>query len=628
MKKTNKYPLLSKINDPSDLRRMPEEEMEPLCEEIRAFLIENVSRTGGHLASNLGVVELSVALHRVFDIPSDHLIFDVGHQCYIHKLLTGRRAEFDTLRTPGGLSGFTKREESEYDAFGAGHSSTSLSAALGFACADKIEGKNNYTVAVIGDGAYTGGMIHEALNNVSRSLRLLVVLNENEMSISKNTGAFARYMAKIRTSRRYRRTKSLATRFLHKLPLFGRPLYLLISRVKRFIKRIFYTANYFEHLGLYYLGPADGNDYKKVAFLLRQAKEENCSVLLHLRTKKGKGYPPAEENPCEYHSVYNKKRSGTTFSETMGNALCKMAEEDPDVTVVSAAMREGCGLSRFFERFSQRAFDVGIAEEHALTFSAGLAAAGKKPYIALYSTFLQRGYDNLLHDIALQKLPVRLLVDRAGLSGGDGPTHHGIFDVAFLSHIPHFRILAPATLGSLSAMMRDSLSFSLPTAIRYENRGENEAVVKAFYPNGDYEGYGVRADFSDSAACRDGVIVTYGAITSIALSAEAKLREKGRAVGTVLLEELKPYEKTAKRLLSFVDKETPILFLEEGIYDGGAGMLLCDRLRALGHNGIRTVLAIRDHFASPPMPADLYSYCEISEEDVIRSFEKQEKTGI
>lgn len=618
----DKYPLLSKIHDPRDLRRMPEEEMEPLCAEIRAFLLEKVPKTGGHLASNLGVVELTVALHRVFDLPSDHLVFDVGHQCYIHKILTGRRSEFDTLRVPGGLSGFTKREESEYDAFGAGHSSTSLSAALGFARADKMDGKENYTVAVVGDGAYTGGMIHEALNNVSRSLRLVVVLNENEMSISKNTGAFARYMARIRISRRYRRTKRLTTRFLDKLPLIGRPLYLLLSRVKRFIKRIFYTANYFEHLGLYYLGPADGNDYKKVAFLLRQAKEEKCGVLLHIRTKKGKGYPPAEENPCEYHSVYNRKKSGVTFSEAMGRVLCEIADKDHGVAAVSAAMREGCGLSPFFGAFSQRAFDVGIAEEHALTFAAGLAAAGKKPYIALYSTFLQRGYDNLLHDIALQKLPVRLLVDRAGLSGGDGPTHHGIFDVAFLSHIPHFRILAPATLGSLSAMMRDSLSFSLPTAIRYENRGENESIVKAFYPNGDYERYGVRADFDDPAACRDGVIVTYGAIAKTALSSEKRLKEKGRAIGTVLLEELKPYEKTAESLLSLMDKETPLVFLEEGIYDGGAGMILCDRLRALGHRGRHTILAIRDHFASPPTPLDLYSYCHLSEEDVIGALEK------
>ncbi len=622
MKETNKYPLLSKINAPCDLRSMSEEDMEALAAEIRAFLLEKVPKTGGHLASNLGVVELSIALHRVFDLPSDHLIFDVGHQCYIHKLLTGRREDFDTLRTPGGLSGFTKREESEYDAFGAGHSSTSLSAALGFARADKMEGKKSYTVAVIGDGAYTGGMIHEALNNISRSLRLVVVLNENEMSISKNTGGFARYIAKIRTSLRYRRTKHLTARFLEKLPLVGRPLYTLLSWVKRFVKRIFYTPNYFENLGFYYLGPADGNNYKKVAFLLRQAKEEKCSVLLHIRTKKGKGYPPAEENPCEYHSIYSRKRSGVTFSETMGKKLCLIAEKDSAVTVVSAAMREGCGLSPFFESFPQRAFDVGIAEEHALTFTAGLAAAGKKPYIALYSTFLQRGYDNLLHDIALQKLPVRLLIDRAGLSGGDGPTHHGIFDVAFLSHIPHFRILAPATLGSLSAMMRDSLSFSLPTAIRYENREEKESIVKAFYPYGDYEGYGVRADFVDPNACRDGVIVTYGAITKTALEAEGRLREKGKEVGTVLLEELKPYEKTAERLLFLINKETPLVFLEEGIYDGGAGMILCDRLRALGHCGPYTILAIRDHFASPSTPTDLYSYCGISVEDVIKAFKK------
>lgn len=619
---TSKYPLLDTISSPEDLRRLPEEAMPALCREIRDFLVKTVRESGGHLASNLGVVELTVALHRIFDTPHDRIVFDVGHQSYVHKLLTGRRAEFETLRRPGGLSGFTRRAESEYDPFGAGHSSTSLSAALGFAEADRIAGRPHKTVAVMGDGAYTGGMIHEALNNCSPDLPLLLVLNENEMSISRNIGGFARYIARIRNSHNYRRAKRVTLRLLSHIPLIGRPLCALLRAAKQGLKNRLYSSNYFEDLGLYYLGPADGNSYREVAFLLREAKEKRGSVILHLVTKKGKGYPPAEERPDEYHNLrpMGEVSTGERMPAAAGRTLTELAGRDSAVVAVTAAMPEGTGLTPFFTAYPERAFDVGIAEGHALTFAAALAAAGMKPYVAVYSTFLQRAYDSVLHDIALQKLPVRMLVDRAGLASGDGATHHGIFDVAFLSHIPGIRLLAPATLGSLAAMLRDSLTSDAPLAIRYENRTDNEAILAAFYPDGDYSAYGIRKDYGEGEAPRDGVIITYGAIAAEALRAKRLLAERSLLVGVILLEELKPYDILAARLLRDLSSVSRAVFLEEGIRAGGAGMLLSDALTRAGLGTPLTVLAIDDHFASPERPVPLREYAGITAEAVAALF--------
>ena len=444
----NEYPYLDGVRSPEALKKLPQEELSPLCVEIRRFLIDKVSRRGGHLASNLGVVELTLALHRVFDSPRDRILFDVGHQSYVHKILTGRAEAFDTLRTPGGLSGFPVRRESPHDPFGTGHSSTSLSAALGFARADALRGEKHFTVAVVGDGAFTGGMIHEALNNCDEKLRLLIVLNDNEMSISRNIGAFARYFSRIRSTGRYGATKRKTRSLLSKLPLVGNGVTRLISAAKKRIKRHVYRNNYFEELGLAYLGPVDGHDEEALERVFREARLRDAASVVHVHTQKGKGYPCAEEDPTAFHGV-----SPQTVGEKMSfqrvavRTLTEMAREDGSICAVTAAMGEGTGLSYFEEVFPKRYFDVGIAEEHALTFSAGLAATGLKPYFAVYSTFLQRAYDNLLHDVALQGLPVRILVDRAGLAEGDGATHHGIFDVAFASHVPGISILSPATYG-------------------------------------------------------------------------------------------------------------------------------------------------------------------------------------
>ena len=598
-------PILDGINSPEDLRGIPEKEMPDLAAEIREYLVETVMKTGGHLASNLGVVELTLALHRVFETPNDRLIFDVGHQSYVHKLLTGRRDRFDSLRTPGGLSGFTKRDESEYDPFGAGHSSTSISAALGFAEADRLQGRDAFTVAVIGDGAFTGGMVHEALNNCKKDLKLVIVLNENEMSISRNIGAFARHIAKIRTSKRYRRAKRDTQSILRHIPLIGRGIYHAVRGIKKAVKNLMYSSNYFEELGLYYIGPVDGNDYGAVKRALIAAKEQGEPALVHVRTVKGKGYPEAEADPRAFHSVRPGKQPDRTFSQAFGKWLTAEGEKDPRIVAVTAAMGVATGLEPFAERFPDRYTDVGIAEEHAMTYSAGLAAGGLFPYVTVYSTFLQRAYDNVLHDVALQGLPVRVIIDRAGLAKADGPTHHGIFDVAFLSHVPGIKLFAPVTFGSLSAILDATRDDPGPVAVRYPNAGEDPAVVSTFFSDGTYGAPFVRSDKVGNPAA---VIVTYGGLVSEALKAKELFSQKGIRVSVILLEQLKPYDETAKELAALLPSGVPIVFAEEGIFDGGASMILTERLReTVAPSTPIRVLAIRDQFASPDTPCDLFA---------------------
>ncbi|MBP3592106.1 MAG: 1-deoxy-D-xylulose-5-phosphate synthase [Clostridia bacterium] len=594
------------ISSPAELRAIPENEMPAVCEEYRAFLIENAKEHGGHLASNLGVVELSVALHRIFDSPKDHIIFDVGHQAYVHKLITGRKSGFSTLRKPGGLSGFTSRAESEHDPFGAGHSSTSVSAALGFAVADKLAGREAFTVCVLGDGAYTGGMIHEAMNNCRPDLPMIIILNENRMSISKNQGAFASYLSGVRLSRKYRRFKRGTKSFLAHLPLIGKPLTRLFSGFKSLVKRVVYKSNYFESLGLTYLGPVVGNDYAALSNALLEAKEIGRTVVLHIETVKGKGYSLAEEHPEAFHSVSHKE-SSESFHSVFAGSLATHASQNERVVAVTAAMGIGTGLASFGEQYPSRYFDVGIAEPHALTFAAGLSAAGMVPYVAIYSTFLQRGYDNILHDIALQNLPVHLMIDRAGLAVSDGATHHGIFDVAFLSHIPGISIYAPATFGSLRAILEKTKDAKAPVAIRYPNAAESPLVRDTFYKDGDYESFGVRANF-ESGKTLEVLFITYGQIAERVLSAEVILSAEGISCGTILLEALAPYEKTAERLRPYLADAERVIFVEEGIKNGGAGMILST---LLPEKKI-TVAAIANGFAKPASPCDLYDFVGLS----------------
>ena len=435
------YPILSRINDPADIRPMSYDELIALSAELRDFLITHVAQTGGHLASNLGVVELTLALHRVFDTPEDSLIWDVGHQCYTHKILTGRRDRFDTLRQPGGLAGFPKPAESPYDVFIAGHSSTSISAAYAVACANKMKGNGHYAVAVIGDGAFTGGMAYEALNNAGRSkTNLVIVLNHNSMSINKNVGAFARYLAVIRSKPSYLRLKERTEFVLDHIPLVGERMKEALRSSKSLLKFILYHSTFFEELGFAYFGPVDGHDLPALEQTLRRAKSLKQPAFVYVETVKGRGYEYAEKNPAVFHGVGSfdvetgnpDVSSEDSFSAVFGRELAALADKDDTICAITAAMKAGTGLTEFAARHRNRFFDVGIAEQHAVTFAAGLASQGFRPVAAVYSTFLQRAYDQILHDAAIGGLHVVLAVDRAGLVGDDGETHQGIYDVAFL----------------------------------------------------------------------------------------------------------------------------------------------------------------------------------------------------
>ena len=593
------YKYLDKINSPADLKIMQEDEIAPLASEIRDFLVEKVEQNGGHLASNLGVVELTIAIHRVFDVPNDHLIFDVGHQSYVHKMITGRKEKFNTLRQGGGLSGFTKRCESECDCFGAGHSSTSISAGLGFAQADKLLANDATTVVVLGDGAFTGGMVHEALNNCEKDLRLVIILNENEMSISKNIGSFAKVLTKLRLRSGYIDTKNFIKVLLNKIPLIGKPLFNLLKNIKKRIKDIFYGSNYFENLGLFYVGPIDGHDEKQLEDALKIAKACNESTIVHVITKKGKGYKPAEENPGKYHGIspINSKPIKTSFSEEFGKHLTEMAENDDKICAITAAMLDGTGLDYFAQKHTNKFFDVGIAEEHAMTFAAGLAAQGMKPYFAVYSTFLQRSYDNILHDVALQNLPVKICIDRAGLNASDGPTHHGIFDVAMLSHVPNMTLYAPISYNSLKQALNEANLLNTPCAIRY-NKGEEIEDIIAEFPQGN-KPLGIKTNY-DNPEELDAIIITHGAIANEAIKAKRMLLSEGILVGIILVEKIMPYTTLIDDIISVLPhKPIKILSLEQEIKAGGFGMMIFDKLKDknIMNNKRYDIIALEDTLA-------------------------------
>ena len=607
--------MIEKIDCGLNLKKLKYKDLSVLSGEIRNFLIEKVEKRGGHLASNLGVVELTLAIHRAFDIPKDRLIFDVGHQSYVHKILTGRMSRFDDLRIPGGLSGFTSIKESEADAFGAGHSSTAISAALGFAEAGRIKKEKYHTVCVVGDGAYTGGMVHEALNNCNPELPLVIILNENGMSISDNKGAFAKYLSRVRVSKGYVRWKSYTNLFLSKIPLIGKGIKWLLSRIKGFLKGLVYSSNYFEEIGLYYIGPIDGHNQRKLETALKTAKRLGKTCVVHIKTQKGRGYYPAEASPDEYHSV-GSSNNKPMFHEVAADKLTSFADADRNVVAVTAAMAIGTSLDRFEKAHPDRFFDVGIAEEHAVTFCAGLAAAGLSPYFAVYSTFLQRGYDNLLHDACLQDLPVKLLIDRAGLSSGDGPTHHGIFDVSFISAMPNISLYAPVTFETLKdAIALSNLAVS-PFAIRYANTTESERVRSEFFCDGDVKIRPARANFSKESL-PEYVFISYGNITERVLLAEDILRSRGYSVGTILVEQIKPYEPVAEEIYELVKNSKRVLYVEEGIKNGGAAMITGEILMRLGYKGngkSYIPYAIDDNFVIPDEKCDIYEYAGFSPE--------------
>lgn len=567
---------MTEISTGRALHEMTRAEIAALAEEIRARILTAVSENGGHLASNLGVVEATLALHRVFTIPEDTIVFDVGHQCYAHKILTGRADGMDTLRRPGGLSGFPNREESDADPFTTGHSGTSLSAALGMAEANRIAGRDTWTVAFIGDGSFGNGMIYEALNGCARrGLRLMIVLNDNEMSIAKNEGALPDYFAKIRTSRGYFAFKHAVHRFCRHIPLLGRPLISLAIHIKEFIKRVLNKKNIFENFGLEYLGPIDGHDLPTLESVFREAKACDVPCVVHIVTKKGKGYLPAEEHPENYHSVppFTLVGDGMSgglapaaagFSRAFGECMVRAARRDPTVCAVTAAMRDGTGLTAFSDRFPDRFFDVGIAEEHAVTFAAGLARAGMRPVVALYSTFAQRAFDQLLHDAALQKLPVVLALDRCGLIPGDGVTHQGLFDVGLFTPVPGISVWSPLSYAELEDALTRALAADTPTVLRYPRGGEKpEAPLPWQYTD---DGAVAIADFGNTPPAV--VLITYGSETA-EVTAAADALSACVSVRVVRLVRLAPLP--ADAILAAVADAKAVCVAEEGMRRGGIG---------------------------------------------------------
>ncbi len=561
---------LKNISAPQDIKKLNEQQLNELSEEIRGVLINTVSLNGGHLSSNLGVVELTVAIHRSFDSPHDKIVWDVGHQIYTHKLLTGRYSGFDTLRKEGGLSGFSRPCESEHDIFYSGHSSTSIASAYGLSIAEAINNCSGYVVAVIGDGAFTGGLVYEAMNNVGRNKNshLIVVLNDNEMSISKNVGSIAKYLAVIRSKKSYSRMKARTERLLNHIPLVGKWASQKMFNLKTFVKNILYNSTLFEDMGFRYMGPVDGHNIKQLCEAFEVAKEINTPVLLHVRTSKGKGYRFAERSPSEFHGVgsFNPESgerlcSGTNFSEEFGKNLCALASEDNRICAITAAMSLGTGLTEFCNRFRNRFFDVGIAEDYAVTFASGLSKGGELPVFVVYSTFLQRCYDQLIHDAALQRQKMVIAIDRAGFVGEDGETHQGIFDVAFLSSISDVTIYAPATYDELKRSLNAALyTDSNVVAIRYPKGREPAFPADFEHSVGSYSVYG---DLNAET-----FIVTYGRISANACTAVNVLRSQGKNVCLLKLNRIKPIDSEAVSLLLGAKS---IFFFEEGVRDGGVG---------------------------------------------------------
>lgn len=588
--------ILNTIKSPDDVKKLDSIQREQLAEEIRYTLIDTVSKTGGHLASNLGAVELTIAIHTVFNAPGDKIVWDVGHQTYTHKLLTGRYDRFGTLRQENGLSGFPNPDESEYDVFAAGHSGASISAAYGLSVAEKKLGNYHYTVDVIGDGSFTGGLVYEALNNAGRSnTNLIVILNDNEMSISPNVGSIAKYLADIRTTPLYYEVFNFAESALTSIPKIGPKLENQAQKAKIALKNYFYGSSFFEDLGFRYLGPIDGHDMDALCEAMESAKYINYPVLIHINTVKGKGYEFAEKNPSLFHGISKFDidtgepiSKGTNFSEEFGKYLCTLAESDRRIYAITAAMTLGTGLKEFAKKHPDRLYDVGIAEEHAMTFAGGMAKGGFIPVFAVYSTFLQRCYDEMLHDVAMQKQKVILGVDRAGFVGEDGKSHQGLFDVAFLGTVPDAKVYSPACYEELRKDL--DLAVAEPKgliAVRYPRGSEGKLPPEYKVTGNNFDIYG--------DACADVFIVTYGRIYKNAMKAKKHLCDKGINTAVLKLNLVVPIDGKA---VESVIKSKQVFFFEEGIRDGSAGEKFGCLLLENGYAGSFKLTAVKNMFVS------------------------------
>lgn len=589
--------VLEKIKQPNDIKKLSEQELEVLPGEIRHFLIEHLSKTGGHLASNLGTVELTIALHLLLDFPKDKLVWDVGHQAYTHKILTGRADEFDHLRQYGGISGFPKRSESDCDSFDTGHSSTSLSAALGYCMARDLSGEDYKVCAVIGDGALTGGLAYEALNNASRlnKSNMLIILNDNEMSISKNVGGMSTNLERLRTSQKYVGLKNNVLSSLENWPN-GECIIRKIRSTKNGIKQLMVPNMVFEDLGIMYLGPVDGHNIKSLLETLEMASKIKGPVLVHVITKKGNGYEPAERHPSRFHGTdifeietgLPKRSSNPGYTDVFSTVMRKMGDRNPEVVAITAAMAEGAGLKRFRNMFPERFFDVGIAEEHAVTFAAGLALGGRVPVFAVYSSFLQRAYDQILEDVCLQNLHVVFAIDRAGLVGADGSTHQGVFDVSFLTAMPNMTVMAPKNKWELSDMMKYAVSeHKGPIAIRYP-RGEAYCGLKEHRATITY---GKAEEIKNGSRV---MLFAYGSMVKKAEEVEKLLQEKGIDAGICNARFAKPFD---KEYLNYIkDKYDLIVTMEENVITGGFGQQVQTYLNDIGYKGRVLKIAVPDEF--------------------------------
>lgn len=588
--------LLEKINEPNDIKKLEASDYDVLAKEIREFLIKKISVTGGHLGSNLGTVELTMALHLSMDLPEDKIVWDVGHQSYTHKLLTGRREGFDNLRKHGGMSGFPKRKESQCDAFDTGHSSTSISAALGLAKARDIQGKDNCIVAVIGDGSLTGGMAYEALNNAaSLESNFIIILNDNNMSIAENVGGVSKYLNDIRTGEKYLNLKEGVYNTLKSMPK-GDVMVRGIRRAKSSVKHLMIQGMLFEDMGITYLGPVDGHDIPAMLRVIQEAKRVKGPVLIHVKTQKGKGYGPAERHPARFHGaepfdietgIPSNPRDKANYTDVFATVMMKLGQRDEKIVAITAAMPDGTGLKRFKNAYPDRFFDVGIAEEHAVTFAAGLAAGGMKPIVAVYSSFLQRAYDQILHDVCIQNLPVVFAIDRAGLVGSDGETHQGIFDLSYLSSIPNMHIMAPKNKWELSDMLKYAVSFDAPIAIRYP-RGEAYDGLSEFRSPIAYGKAEWIYEESEIA------ILAIGSMVKTGLSVYEKLKAEGYKCSLCNARFVKPID--TDMVDKAVNNHKVIVTLEENVLSGGFGEKVCNYMKEKSYQNKLIMVSIPDDY--------------------------------
>lgn len=612
---------LDRYKDVYDIKNMSLDELNLLSRELRNFIIESVSQNGGHLASNLGVVELTLSLYNVFDFSYDKLIWDVGHQCYVHKILTGRRSGFQNLRKINGLSGFPKRCESKFDHFETGHSSTSISSALGMARARDLKGENYNVVAVIGDGALTGGMALEALNDVGdNKTKLTIILNDNQMSIGKNVGGLSTYLSSLRIDPNYNKFKRDVEGIIKKIPNIGKGMAKNLERVKDGVKQVLVPGMLFENMGIKYFGPIDGHNIKQLSKVMDKAKNMKEPVIIHVVTTKGKGYKFAEQNPDKFHGIgsfdymtgCSKKSKGVTYSKAFGKAMVSIASKDKRVVAITAAMKDGTGLNEFSNKFKNRIFDVGIAEQHAVTMAAGMATAGLRPVFSVYSTFLQRAYDQVLHDVCIQNLPVVFAIDRAGLVGEDGETHQGVFDMSYLSHMPNMTIMAPKCVEELEFMLNWALSQESPIAIRYP-KGESRLNLKPIknFQKGKWEVLEDKGKIS---------IIATGRMVEKAFNVKETLKERNIDIGLINATFVKPIDK--EMLNKIIDEEKTIITLEDNVILGGFGNSVLNYVRDTNSNIKVVNLGFKDEFIPHGKVDDLFKMYGLDEEAILKEVMK------